>query len=133
MSLLTAFKKFLINKNTSDYIKKRDVISSKRISEINFWEVYNEANEQYNKTIQQTKLMSKSEKVLELSEEENLNENHEPISFSEDNEKSIKIKSYFLLCTLFSFNEKKYKNGDGVRNSSDEFMLEDFKYFKTYS
>lgn len=131
MSLLTAFNKFLFNKNTSDDIKKQNAISSNRISEINFWEVYNEANEQYNKTIQQTKLMSKSEKVLELSEEENLNENQEPISFSENNEKSIKIKSYFLLCTLFSFNKKKYKNG--VRNSSDEFMLEDFKYFKTYS
>jgi hypothetical protein len=128
MSLLTAFKKFLINKNTSDSIKKRDVISSKRISEINFWEVYNEANEQFNKNKfdQQTTLMSKSEEVSELSEEKKLNGDHEHILFSE---KILKIKRDSLL-TLFNFNEKKYKNG--VRNSSDEFMFEDFKNLKFF-
>ena len=124
MSLLTTFKKFLFNKNTSNYLKKQSIISSKRISEISFWEVYNEANEQFNKnrSDQQTTLMSKSEKVPELPEEKKINGNHESIFFSEKNEKSSKIK---IFGTLFNFNEKKYKNG--VRNTSDEFMFEDFK------
>jgi len=128
MSLLTAFKKFLFNKNTSDPIKKQSVVSSKRISEINFWEVYNEANEQFNKnkSDQQTTLMSKSEKVLELSDEKKLNGDHESILFYA---KIVKITRNSLL-TLFNFNERKYKNG--VRNSSDEFIYEDFKNLKFF-
>lgn len=128
MSLLTAFKKSLFNKNTSDPIKKQSVVSSKRISEINFWEVYNEANEQFNKnkSDQQTTLMSKSEKVLELSDEKKLNGDHESILFYA---KIVKITRNSLL-TLFNFNERKYKNG--VRNSSDEFIYEDFKNLKFF-
>jgi hypothetical protein len=128
MLLLTAFKKFLFNKNTYDSIKKQSVISSKRISEIYFWEVYNEANEQFNKNKfdQQTTLMSKSEEVPELSEEKKLNGDNKPILFSE---KILKIKRDSLL-TFFSFNEKKYNNG--VRNSSNEFMFEDFKNLKFF-
>ncbi len=127
MSLLTAFKKFLFNTNTSDPIKKQ-VISSKRISEIYFWQVYNEANEQFNKNKfdQHTTLMSKSEKVPGSSEEKKLNGDHQPIFFSE---KILKIKRDSLL-TLFNFNEKKYKNG--VRKSNDEFMFEDFKNLKFF-
>lgn len=128
MLLLTAFKKFLFNKNTYDSIKKQSVISSKRISEIYFWEVYNEANEQFNKNKfdQQTTLMSNSEEVPELSEEKKLNGDNKPILFSE---KILKIKRDSLL-TFFSFNEKKYNNG--VRNSSNEFMFEDFKNLKFF-
>lgn len=100
-------------------------MSSKRISEINFWEVYNESNEQFNKnkSDQQTTLMSKSEKVLELSDEKKLNGDHESILFYE---KIVKITRNSLL-TLFNFNERKYKNG--VRNSSDEFIYKDFKTY----
>jgi len=128
MSLLAAFKKFLFYKNASDPIKKQSVISSKRISEINFWEVYNEANEQFNKnkSDQQTTLISKSEKVLELSDEKKLNGDHESILFYA---KIVKITRNSLL-TLFNFNERKYKNG--VRNSSDEFIYEDFKNLKFF-
>jgi len=104
MLLLTAFKKFLFNKNTYDSIKKQSVISSKRISEIYFWEVYNEANEQFNKNKfdQQTTLMSNSEEVPELSEEKKLNGDNKPILFSE---KILKIKRDSLL-TFFLLMKK---------------------------
>ncbi|WP_339050860.1 hypothetical protein [Rickettsiella endosymbiont of Xylota segnis] len=127
MSLITRLNNFF-NKNASDFIEKQSVISSKRISQISFWEVYNEANEQFNKnkSDQQTTLMSKSEKVLELSDEKKLNGDHESILFYA---KIVKITRNSLL-TLFNFNERKYKNG--VRNSSDEFIYEDFKNLKFF-
>ncbi|MFZ0219397.1 MAG: hypothetical protein WAL30_04240 [Candidatus Aquirickettsiella sp.] len=120
MSLLAILRKILINKNTSDYIKKQDVISSKRISEINFWDIYDEANQHCNKIAQQAKLMNKAEKLLQLSEEINSNENCEFIIFSERSEKnSKKIKSYGLLCKFFTFN--KQNCGNGSKNCNDEF------------